>query len=94
MKTHADRANAEALLEIRELATALSQKIDEMVPNKPTYWNGVPEGYSFPLGGDNFTWLWATLNTLVGNLTPDYDWIDDDGDEVEALLAHLNRTRD
>lgn len=94
MKTHADRANAEALLEIRELATALAEKVSEMVPNKPTYWHGTPQDYSFPLSGDDFTWFWGTLNSVIGNLTPDYDWIDDDGDEVEALLAHLNRTRD
>ena len=88
--TNADRLRAEALLEIRDLATTLQQKIDEMVPQKPTYWNGVPEGYSFPLSGDDFTWLWGTLNQVITNLTPDYDWIDDDGDEVDTLLAHIS----
>lgn len=88
--TNADRLRAEALLEIRDLATTLCQKIDEMVPDKPTYWEGTPEGYLFPLSGTDFTWLWATLNAVIGNLTPDYDWIDDDGDDVEALLAHIS----
>lgn len=100
--TNADRLRAEALLEIRSLAESLLEKIEAIVPEKPTYWNGTPLDYTFPLDGTAYVWLTTKLAELIGNLTPnpddryddDWDWDDEPVDEVAELLQHLARFDD
>ena len=69
-------------MEIRDLATTLIEKISEIVPERPTYWNGTPRSYDFPLSDTDFLWLWNAVHTLIGNLTPDE--ADDDDEAVES----------
>jgi hypothetical protein len=52
--------------EILEAALQLSELLDEAVPEVPTYWNGKPEGYDFPMDDTAYSWLHSTLSTLIG----------------------------
>ena len=51
--------------EILEVALQLKELLDEAVPEVPTYWNGVPESYDFPMDDTAYSWLHSTLYTLI-----------------------------
>jgi len=51
--------------EILEVALQLRELLDEAVPEGPTYWNGVPESYDFPMAPDSYSWLSSGLSSLI-----------------------------
>lgn len=50
---------------IQEVASLLASLLDEQVPERPTFWNGVPESYDFPMDATDYEWLRSGLSKLV-----------------------------
>ena len=51
--------------EMSDLAYNLLRLLDDEVPEGPTYWNGVPEGYTFPVDPVTYGGLHSGLMALL-----------------------------